>query len=191
MVQLGPMTNEEKPDGNGPATPESAPEMETLSAAEVESLRAAAAKAAEYLDLAKRTQAEFINYQGRARREREEFSKYATESILRELLPVVDTVQRLQAAPAGADVPVLLDGVRLTERELLRILAKSGVRPMESVGKKFDPAFHEAAETVDAPPGKAGGEIVEEVRRGYLIHDRVLRPAHVKVARASAEDAKS
>lgn len=180
------MTDKEKPDGNGPATPESAPEMESLPAAELESLRAAGAKAAEYLDLAKRTQAEFINYQARARREREEFSKYAAESILRELLPVVDSLQRLQAAPGGADVPILLDGVRLTERELLRILAKSGVRPMETAGKKFDPAFHEAAETVEAP-GKAAGEIIEEVRRGYLLHDRVLRPAHVKVARAAAE----
>jgi len=185
------MANEDKPDGNGPATPESAPEMETLSASEVESLRAAGAKAAEYLDLAKRTQAEFINYQGRARRDREEFSKYATESILRELLPVVDTLQRLQAAQAGVEVPVLLDGVRLTERELLRILAKSGVRPMESVGKKFDPAFHEAAETVEPPPGTAGGDIVEEVRRGYMLHDRVLRPAHVKVARAAGGGAAS
>ena len=174
------MDNEEKPDGNGPANPESAP------ATEVEELRAAAAKAAEYLDLAKRTKADFINYQARARREREEHSRYATESLLRELLPVVDDLRRVLAAPEGTGVPVLLEGVRLTERELLRVLAKAGVRPLETLGKKFDPGFHEAAEIVDAPPGTAEGDIVEEVRRGYMLHDRVLRPAHVKVARASA-----
>src|SRR5688572_18106211 len=126
-----------------------APESLTLPAAEVEELRAAAAKAAEHLDRAKRTQAEFVNYQSRMRREREEFSRYAAEGVLRELLVVVDDVQRLMAAAAG--VPALLEGMKLTERELLRVLAKAGVKPVETEGRKFDPMFHEAAEMVDAP----------------------------------------
>ena len=166
---------------NGPATPES----ETLSATEIETLRTAAAKAAEYLDLAKRTQADFINYQSRVRREREDLVRFGTEGLLRELLPVVDNLQRVLAAPEGSGVPVLLEGVRITERELLRVLAKAGVRAIETAGKKFDPSFHEASEMVEAPPGTEAGAIVEEVRRGYTIHDRVLRPASVKVARAA------
>jgi molecular chaperone GrpE len=168
---------DEKED-NGPTASET---NVTLPAAEVEELRT---RAAEYLDLAKRTQADFVNYQARVRREREETVKYATEGLLRELLPVVDDLQRLLAVAAAA--PALLEGVRLTERELMRVLAKAGVRPVETEGKKFDPAFHEATEMVDAPGGKSAGDIVEEVRKGYLLHTRVLRPAHVKVARAAA-----
>ena len=175
------MDTENKADSGGPADPGAEAPV-----TELEELRAAAAKAAEYLDLARRTKADFVNYQARARREREEFAKYSAENLLRELLPVLDDLQRVLAAPEGGKVPVLLEGVRLTERELLRVLAKAGVRPMEAVGKKFDPAFHEAAEIVDAPPGTAEGDVVEEVRRGYQLHDRVLRPANVKVARAPA-----
>ena len=177
------MTEEKEPQRNGPATPESAPDMETLPASELETLRAAGAKAAEYLDLAKRTQADFINYQSRVRREREDLVRFGTESLLRELLPVVDDLQRVLDAAAGA--PALLEAARITERELLRVLSKAGVRPIETAGKKFDPMFHEAAEMVDAPPGKAAGDVLEEVRRGYTLHDRVLRPASVKVTRAA------
>jgi molecular chaperone GrpE len=176
----------DKRDGNGPADPGApTPEMETIAASVLEELRSAGAKAAEYLDLAKRTQADFVNYQARVRRDREEYSRYAAEGLLRDLLPVADDLQRLLASSSAAGLPALLEGVKLTERELHRILVKAGARPIETLGKKFDPAFHEAAETVDAPPGKAAGDIVEEVRRGYLLHDRVLRPASVKVARAA------
>jgi molecular chaperone GrpE len=182
------MTEEKEPKGNGPAIPESAPEMETLPASEVESLRAAGAKAAEYLDLAKRTQADFINYQSRVRREREDLVRFGTEGLLRELLPVVDDLQRVLDAAAAA--PALLEAARITERELLRVLAKAGVRPLETAGKKFDPMYHEAAEMVEAPPGKAAGDVIEEVRRGYMLHDRVLRPASVRVARTPASPPK-
>ena len=173
------MTDDEnKKDGNGPAPAEAPP------AAELDELRAAAAKSAEYLDLAKRTKADFINYQSRIRGEIEENSKFAAEGLLRELLPVVDDLQRLLASPAAASAPALVEGVRLTEREVLRILAKAGVRPIETAGKKFNPAYHEAADVVPAPPGAAAGDIVEEVRRGYSLHDRVLRPASVRIAAA-------
>lgn len=179
------MDDVKKQDGNGPSASEAPPV--TLPASEVEELRGSAAKAAEYLDLAKRTQADFVNYQARAKRDREEYSRYATESLIRELLPVVDDLQRLLASPAGAGTSALLEGARITERELLRVLGKAGVRPIESVGRKFDPTFHEAAESVDAP-GSAPGDIVTEVRKGYLLHDRVLRPAVVKVAKSAAKN---
>ena len=176
------METENKADSNGPKDPgTSTPEVESVAASVLEELRTAGAKAAEYLDLAKRTQADFVNYQARVRRDREEYVRYAAEGLLRELLPVVDDLQRLTTSAAG--VPALLEAVKITERELLRVLSKAGVRPIETVGKKFDAAYHEAAEMVEAPPGKAPGEIIEEVRKGYTLHDRVLRPASVKIAR--------
>jgi len=177
------MTNDTKEpiEGDGKASPDEV----TLPREEVEALRAAEAKAAEYLDLAKRTQAEFVNYQARARREREELTKYALERFLHEVLPVLDGMAHTLAAPSDADLRTVVEGVRIVEREMLRILAKSGVRPMEAVGKKFDPLFHEAVATVEAPPGTADGTVVEELRRGFTIHDRVLRPAHVRVARTA------
>lgn len=183
------MTKEK--DGNGPAGSESPAEgaSVTLPAAEVEELRTAGAKAAEYLDLAKRTKADFINYQGRARREREEWQRFALEVLLRELLPVVDDLQRLLAAGEETDASTLQEGLRLTERELVRILAKSGVRAIETQGKKFDPAFHEAVETVPPPPGTSEGDLVQELRKGYHLHDRVLRPTQVVIARAPTSGA--
>ncbi|HZN60773.1 MAG TPA: nucleotide exchange factor GrpE [Planctomycetota bacterium] len=179
------MADNPKKDGNGPATPESAPAMETVPASELEILRAAGAKAAEYLDLAKRTQADFINYQARVRREREDLVRFGTDGLLRELLPLADDLERVLAAAEKGENPGVLEGIRLVQRELLRIFAKTGVRPIETVGRKFDPEFHEASETVEAPPGVAEGSIVQEVRRGYTIHDRVLRPASVKVSKAA------
>ncbi|HEU4339010.1 MAG TPA: nucleotide exchange factor GrpE [Planctomycetota bacterium] len=172
-------TENKADDPRDPGTP--APEVDSVADSVLEELRSAGAKAAEYLDLAKRTQADFVNYQARVRRDREEYVRYAAEGLLRELLPVVDDLQRLTSSAAG--VPALLEAVKITERELLRVLSKAGVRPIETVGKKFDPAFHEAAEMVEAHAGKAPGEIIEEVRKGYTLHDRVLRPANVKVAR--------
>jgi molecular chaperone GrpE len=174
--------SDDKPTEPEPATPQ----LESILASDLEELRASAGKAAGYLDLAKRTQADFVNYQSRVKREREEYVRFAAEGLLRELLPVIDDLQRLLATPPGTGAPALLEGVTLIERELSRVLAKAGVRPIETDGKKFDPTYHEAGEMVDPPAGKSAGDVVGEDRRGYLLHDRVLRPARVKVARAAA-----
>lgn len=167
---------------NGAETPQAAP----AESPEIQALRAEAAKAREYLDLARRTQAEFVNWQARARREREEVARYAIESFLQELLPALDGLARtlaIPAVPAGAE-PVV-EGVRLTEKEVLRIFAKAGVTPLEAVGKPFDPSMHDAVGWVETAE-KPEGTVLEEVRRGYRIHDRVLRPAQVLVAKGAA-----
>jgi molecular chaperone GrpE len=176
---------EKDPDGQNPAMPEAADSV-TLSRSEWEALQSAEARAAEYLDLAKRVQAEFVNYQARARREREEFSRVAAQSLILELLPIADSMCRLLGASKEADAAALVEGIRIIEREMLRVLAKSGVRPMETAGKKFDPAFHEAVDTVEGPPGTSESVVLEEVRRGFMIHDRVLRPAQVIVGRPAS-----
>ncbi|HTF57867.1 MAG TPA: nucleotide exchange factor GrpE [Planctomycetota bacterium] len=185
MTMADEKEKEKDANGQNPAKPEAADSV-TLPRSEVEALRAAEARAAEYLDLAKRTQAEFVNYQARARREREEFSKIAAQSVILEVLPILDSLTRLAGAPKETTAAGLVEGIRIIEREMLRVLAKSGVRPMETVGKKFDPSFHEAVDTVDAPPGTSESVVLEEVRRGFMIHDRVLRPAQVIVGRPAS-----
>jgi len=131
-----------------------------------------------YLRLA----AEFENYKKRAQKDQAEYTKYATERLLRELLPVLDNLQRaLQHAQQSGSTNGLIEGVELTCKQFLEVLARFGVRPIPSVGLPFDPAVHQAVATVD-PQGRAPNTIVEEYEKGYYLHDRVLRPARVTVA---------
>jgi molecular chaperone GrpE len=152
-------------------------------------LAAAKAKAEEYLDLAKRTKADFLNYQDRVRREKEQLAKYAIEGFLREIIPALDGFRHTLASLQGTtEARAILEGVSLVEKEFLRVLAKHGVAPIESAGKLFDPLYHEAVGTVptaDAPENT----VVEEVRRGWMLNGRVLRPATVRVAVRPPADA--
>lgn len=142
------------------------------------------AKAEEYLDLARRAKADFLNYQDRVKRELESASRYAVEDFIREFLPALDAVREsLRSARAGAKAARLLQGIALIEKEFLRVLSKHGITPIETSGKTFDPAFHEVLAVVDGD-GAAPNAVVEEMRRGWLCHDRVLRAALVKIARA-------
>lgn len=129
-----------------------------------------------------RTAAEFDNARKRTAREREEYVRSANESLIRELLPVLDNLDRaLQAAkgdPAAASVTA---GVELIQRELLRVLEKFGVTPFVSAGAPFDPERHEAVARVPAA-GRPEMTVVDEIARGYMLNGRVLRPAMVSVA---------
>ena len=136
---------------------------------EVEQLKA---KADEYLDLARRAKADFINYQDRVRRDRQEWNRQAIEKFVTELLPALDGFSL-----AKFDDPKLLEAVRMLEKEFLRTLAKFQIVPIETAGKPFDPQYH------DAVAMEPGGTAVEEVRRGWLIEGRVLRPAGVRLVK--------
>lgn len=141
-------------------------------------LRERAARADEYLDLARRWKAEFLNYQARVRREREEWKRQAVEEFVRDLLPAIDSF-----AWARFEEPTLMRALGVLEREFLRVLARHGIVPIEAEGRPFDPFLHEAVaveETDECPDGT----VLEEVRRGWKIDGRVLRPAGVRVARA-------
>ena len=140
-----------------------------------ERLRAQAAKADEYLDLARRAKADFLNYQDRVKRDRQDWTRQALEDFVRELLPAMDGFSL-----AKFDDPKLVEAFRVIEREFLRIFAKAGIAPIEVAGKPFDPSFHEA---VGVEPG---GTVLSEVRRGWMIGDRVLRPAAVRIVKAQA-----
>jgi molecular chaperone GrpE len=131
-----------------------------------------------------RTQAEFDNFRKRTERERLDTIERAAESVLRDLLPIVDDLERaLSAEATGEGAESYRRGVELIHRQLTELLSRRGVKPIETVGREFDPHLHQAVAS-EAVPGKREGEIVEELRRGYLLGDRLLRPAMVKVAQA-------
>ena len=147
-----------------------------------EALEAKAREAEGYQDRALRAMAELDNAKKRAAREREDYTRYANESLLREILPVLDNFERaLQAARGEPAAAAVTAGVDLTQRELLRVLEKFGVTPFPSVGQPFDPERHEAIARVPAL-GRPEGTVVDETARGYLLNGRVLRPAMVTVA---------
>lgn len=146
-------------------------------------LAKAQAKADEYLDLARRTKADFLNYQDRMRREREQLVRYAIESFVQDLVPALESLRHsFLTLREGTEPKAVLDGVTIVEKEFLRVLAKNGIQPIETSGKSFDPRFHEAVGTVPRDD-VAENAIVEEVRSGWMLNDRVLRPAAVRIAK--------
>jgi|KBSMisStandDraft_5_1062788.scaffolds.fasta_scaffold885820_2 molecular chaperone GrpE len=130
-----------------------------------------------------RTAAEFDNYRKRIDRERREQSESAASSMLAEILPVVDNLERALQAPSGPEAAGYRAGVELILRQLADLLRKRGVTPIDVVGADFDPRVHQAVsqETSDA---HRDGEVMEELQRGYMLGDRLLRPAMVKVAKS-------
>ena len=132
-----------------------------------------------------RTLAEFDNAKKRLHREQEEFVEYASETMVRELLPIVDSLdQALVAVDKQADPQAVIKGVHLIYRQLLGLLDKEGVKRIPTVGERFDPHKHEAVAQVETGDGKPEETVVEEVQVGYTMHGRVIRPAMVKVAKA-------
>lgn len=133
-------------------------------------------------DRALRALADLDNYKKRVQREREEWGRYATESLLREILPVLDNFDRaIHAAKEAPQAESLLAGVDLIRRELLKALESAGVTPYGAEGERFDPERHEAVMRVEASEAPEG-MVVQELRRGYLLNGKVLRPAQVSVA---------
>ncbi len=156
---------------------------ETKAALEMKSAELAAMR-----DQMLRLGADFENLRKRSHREIEEARKMGTERLARELLPVVDNLERaLQHAKDGDPVT---DGVKMVAKQLLDVLGGFGVKAFDSVGQTFDPERHEALSQVPSP-GAAPGTIVGEMQRGYMIHDRLLRAAQVAIAAAGAEDARA
>jgi len=150
-----------------------------------EALEAKAGEAEGHRDRALRAMAELDNAKKRAAREREDYTRYANESLLREILPVLDNFERaLQAAKGEPAAAAVTTGVELIQRELLRVLEKYGVTPFTSVGQPFDPERHEAIARVQSPD-LPDMSVAAETARGYLLHGRVLRPAMVTVAVAA------
>ncbi len=130
-----------------------------------------------------RTAAEFDNYRKRTDRERRELTDAVTADLMRDVLQVVDDLDRALSASQESSDPALRSGVELIQKQLLEVLRRRGAEPFESVGQDFDPSWHEALSSEPAN-GRRDGEIVAEIRRGFRIGPRLLRPALVKVAKA-------
>jgi molecular chaperone GrpE len=137
----------------------------------------------DYYDRLLRKTAEFDNYRKRVDRERVQLAEAAASDLLGELLPLVDDLERALKADAGSEgADAYRRGVELIHRQLVESLRKRGVRPFEALGTDFDPHFHQAVAHEEAQ-GRRDGEVIEEFRRGYMLGDRLLRPAMVKVAK--------
>jgi molecular chaperone GrpE len=131
-----------------------------------------------------RVSAEFENFKKRSFREMSDFKKFANESLLKEMLPIVDNLELALSSlnEKGNPESGLREGVELTLKEILKTLEKFGVKPIEALEKVFDPNFHQAVmqeESEDYPEQT----VLKELQKGYLIHDRLLRPAMVVVSK--------
>lgn len=130
-----------------------------------------------------RTAAEFENYRRRVERERRDQADHAVASALEELLPIIDNLELALGAPAGSDPEVYRKGVELIHLQMAELVKKRGVKPIVAVGADFDPRVHQAV-VHEVSADHREGEVMEELRRGYTLGDRLLRAALVKVAKA-------
>ena len=138
----------------------------------------------EYHDLLLRKAAELENYKKRTERDRASLQQAAAADLIQELLPLADDLQRALASPSeSTSTSAYRSGVELIHKRLLELLEKRGVMPIEAMGANFDPLFHEAVETVTAE-NTQDGRIVSDLRRGYTLRGRLLRPSMVRVAKA-------
>jgi molecular chaperone GrpE len=178
--------------GNAPAedNQETASAEASTANGDLTELKAQAAKAKEHWELLLRTTADFDNFKKRAARERQEAIRYANESLLQKLIPVLDSFDMAANATAAANTTdgasqSLQAGVSMILSQLRSALAEGGLEEIDAANKVFDPNFHEAVaqqETADVPEG----QVVQQLRKGYKLRDRLLRPATVVVAKKPA-----
>jgi molecular chaperone GrpE len=166
--------NEVEPEVEEPKAPET---LEQALAEEKE-------KAEEYLANWQRAQADFINYKRRTEQERQDFNSYANANLLMGLLPVLDDLERaIEAVPARYKKSDWVEGVRLVARKFKTSLEGQGVKQIQSLGEPFDPNFHEALRQDNGEEGI----VIEEFQKGYMLNDRLLRPARVVVGNGEQE----
>ena len=181
------MTEPKSEQAVDPADAGAPDELEQLRAR----LAAAEQKAAEAWDRHLRSAADLENVRRRTERDAAMGQKYALERILGEIIQVNDSLEQgLRAAAGGKpDAKGLAEGLQLTQRQLWAVMERNGVSVIDPVGKPFDPALHEAVSTIEAadvPPN----QVIAVMQKGYKLHDRLLRPAMVVVAKATTTEAR-
>lgn len=169
------------PEKEGQAGTQETPEME------IERLRLEMPKKDEELrnlhDKYLRICADFENYKKRSMKEQMESAKYANERILKELLPVIDNLERaILHSKETSDLKGLVEGVELTYKQFLDSLGRFGVKVVQSIGEPFDPSRHQALGQVESDKHDEN-IVIEELQKGYLLEDRMLRPALVNISR--------
>ena len=173
------MTDRETPVEQEQTSETHAPDAEPLQARIAELEQAYEEQKNLYL----RTLADFQNYRRRQNEEMERQRIRVLETLLEDLLPILDNFERaLQAAEATRELEPLLEGVKMTDRQIKALLARFDIHPIEAVGKPFDPNLHEAIQRVESEEYE-DGTIIDEVERGYRMGERVIRPSKVIVAR--------
>ena len=163
-------------------------EPATLTPAQLEELKTRAGKADEFWDRLLRATADFDNFKKRAARERQDAVKFGNEALMQKLIPVLDHFEMAQTAAQAAQGDTfqsLQAGIAMIHQQLKSALAEAGLEEVEAGGKPFDPNLHEAVaqqETPDVPEGR----VVQQLRKGYRLRERLLRPATVIVAKTPA-----
>lgn len=167
-------------DINNPTTPEANEGTSANATADADELQR---QRDDFYDRLLRKTAEFDNYRKRVERDRQSMAESAAADLLRDLLPLVDDLERaLKAEPGAEGAESYRRGVELIHRQLLDVLRKRNVKPVEALGADFDPHVHEAV-AYEPAQGRRDGEILEEFGKGYMLGERLLRPAIVKVAK--------
>lgn len=176
-----------KTDGNQAENADAAEALvpEPLTPEQIEDLKTRAARSDENWERLLRTTADFENFKKRAAREREEATKYANENLIKKLVTVLDSFDMAQAAAGqhqGEAPQSLQAGVAMIHQQLRNVMLETGLEEVDATGKPFDPNFHEAVsqqESADVPEGR----VLQQLRKGYKLRDRLIRPATVIVAR--------
>jgi len=172
------------PQGETPATTSPTP----LTPEQIQSLQDRAAKADEHWDRLLRTTADFENFKKRAARERQDGINYANETLLQKLIPILDSLDLAEATtqnPQADSAQSLQAGIAMTAQQLKRVLIGTGLEEIDARGKPFDPRVHEAVsqqENAEVPEGT----VVQQLRKGYQLRGRLLRPAAVVIAKPTA-----
>lgn len=134
-----------------------------------------------------RASAELENYKKRVEKEKSEFFKYAQESLIKALLPIIDDLERaIEHAKDKENLKALVEGIGIVLKNFHDCLGKFGVTPIKAIGEKFDPNLHEAV-MVNEDPEKSENTVVSELQRGYMLHGRVIRPAMVVVSKQATQ----
>ena len=175
-IEAEVMDQEIKDDGQQEAAEEVSQEADYL--AQMEDLRQ---KAEENYSRFLRVQADFDNFRKRTRKEKEDLLQYASLPIIEALLPAIDNLERaLLAGDESVNVETLMKGVDMVFRQIKQVLEKEGLKEIEALDKPFDPTYHQAV-MQESDPEKESGIILQELQKGYVLKDRVLRPSMVKV----------
>ncbi len=179
-------TNSEAAAGAPPGTEAVAnTATETLSPQQISDLEARAAKAQEHWDRLLRTTADFENFKKRAVREKQEAIRYANEGLLEKFMPILDAFEKATQATQSAgpaDIKALTEGVQLIHTQLKNTLMEAGLQEVDATGQPFDPTLHEAI-SLQETAAVADGHVLQQLRKGYKLRERLLRPAMVVVAK--------
>jgi molecular chaperone GrpE len=179
------MADSKTPPGTkGPKDAQATPENDAATAVldDLETLRTKAGERDQFLELLQRTRADFENYQKRTQREVQQERRYAHQSLAADLLPALDNLERAtEAAKQAGETGPLAQGVGMVQAQILDMLRRHGISRIETLGQPFDPNLHQAVmqqPTADLPPN----HVAQVLEHGYMIHERVLRPARVVVS---------